>query len=241
MAVGSLFCNAIYIFTDEFWRTPFRFSMNIIFFIAYLSTLSPLVVLTLCFRIKNISYELRLIRLLMLFSIVIDLACLFMSKNGINTHPLGNLFSLIQSIIFTLIFFNALKLKKFAIGAAIIYSTFFLINYFLIQSPYQFNSYSHTISSVLFILLALLYFKLLLKDLPEDFVYGIPMIWICVGVLVYYSGNIFLFILNNYFSNRVDGIQGTLWIIHNLLNISKNLLFFIALWQSQHKISSSSS
>ena len=67
------------------------------------------------------------------------------------------------------------------------------------------------------------------------------MVWISVGVLVYYSGNIFLFILNNYFSNRVDGNQGTLWIIHNLLNISKNLLFCIALWQSQHKISSSSS
>lgn len=113
-----------------------------------------------------------------------------------------------------------------------IYTLLFLINYAFIQSPYTLNSYAYTMSGVILIVLSLLYFWYLLKNLPETFVHRSPMIWINIAVLLYFGGNLFLFMLYNFFAAGE-------WILHNMLNITKNVLLFVAVWQSQRKMNSS--
>jgi hypothetical protein len=215
--------------------------MDIVFLVSYISFFSPLLSLGLSFRLKTVSYEIRLIQILMSVGFIIDLCCLILGTRGINTFPLGNIFFLIQSILFLLIYGNSLKIKKLTIPVTLCYSLVFLANYFFIQGPLKLNSFSHTLSSLIFILFSLLYFRYLLVKLPVVFVDRMPMVWINLSVLIYYSGNLFLFILNNYFTNGSDGNQRFMWIIHNSLNISKNLLLFIAIWQSLRKTNSYSS
>lgn len=215
--------------------------MDIVMFIAFSSLLSPLLTLGLSLRVKNISYDVRLIQLLMAASFLIDVASLVAGRAGINTYPLGNAFFLIQSVIVTLIFGDALKIRKLSYWMVGAFVVVFSINYFFIQGPYVLNSYSYSLSSIIFILLSLLYFRHLLIKLPVVFVERIPMIWITLSVLIYFSGNLFLFILNNYLTSGVDGNQRVMWIIHNILNIVKNLLFLMAIWQSLRKTNLSSS
>ncbi|MEO7990866.1 MAG: hypothetical protein ABI663_15065, partial [Chryseolinea sp.] len=160
---------------------------------------------------------------------------------GINTYPIANFFFLFQALLLLILYKNALHIRLNYILIAVVYSFIFLVNYFFLEGPYQLNAYTFSLSGVIFILLSLLYFRHLLITLPSDSVHRLPMVWINIAVLMYYSGNLFLFILNNYFSMGEHGNQRAMWILHNALNISKNLLFLIALWQSLRKTNSSTS
>jgi len=214
--------------------------MNTLFAVAYFSTFSPLLPFALSFRIKKITHEIRLVQIITATSFIIDLASFLMARKGINTFALGNLYSLIQSSLLLLIFCDVLNLKRWSVYVTLTFGTAFLANYFFIQGPFVFNSYTHIISAFIFILLALLYFRRLLIELPSTFPNEIPMVWINLAVLVYYSGNLFLFILNNYFIHELKGNEGAIWTIHNSLNIVKNFLFLMAIWQSLRKTNLSS-
>jgi hypothetical protein len=86
---------------------------------------------------------------------------------------------------------------------------------------------------------SLFYFYRLLNELPIIHIQHLPMFWVSVSVLTYYAGNFFLFLVKNYLVYGESGSHKLMWILHNLLNITKNLLFAIALWQSYRKARSS--
>jgi hypothetical protein len=211
--------------------------MDIVSFFAYTSFSSPLLTLGLSVFIRNASRPVRLIQYLIGIGFIVDLVCLLLGKKGINTYPIGNLFLLFQAIIIYLIYNDALKTKKYTPTIAAFYGIIFILDFFFLNGPYALNSYFHSLSAVAFILFSLLYFRNLLIELPVDFVYRMPMVWINLGILLYYSGNLFLFVLNNYFSNGMDGNQRLVWALHNMLNIGKNIFFIIAVCQSLRKTS----
>jgi len=178
----------------------------------------------------------KLVGYISAFSFLFDLISFLLGWSRINTYPIGNAFLLLQTILFLMIYRDALKIPTYlfySIGGT--YSLFFMINYFLIQGPYIVNSYATVVGSVGFMVLSLLYFRQLLDNLPEPFIHRIPMVWVNIAALIYFSGNLFLFMLYNYIATVEN------WILHNLLNITKNLLLFVAVWQSQRKMNSSSS
>ncbi len=177
----------------------------------------------------------RWIAILAAFSFLADLAVFAMALSGINNYPVGNAYLLVQSLVFLMIYQDALKMRPaitYLLGGA--YTVAFVANYFFVQGPYVVNSYSIVLSSVGFILFSLIYFRQLLINLPETFVHRVPMVWVNSSVLIYFSGNLFTFMLFNY-------LMSSIWILHNILNIIKNILLFVAVWQSQRTTTSSSS
>lgn len=214
--------------------------MDIVYLIAYVSFISPLPALGLSLRMKQMSYNIRLVQVLVATGFIVDMSILYLGIKGYNTYPIGNVFFFFQSIIFLLIFKRLLNLSNIVWYLVAGYSLFFLINYLYIQGPSILNSNSHTVSAVIMIFLSLMYFRHLLIELPEEYIHKLPMIWVNLSVLVYYSGNIFLFIVNNYLTDGIEGNQRLMWVIHNSLNSMKNFLFTIAIWQSLRKTSSSS-
>jgi hypothetical protein len=158
-----------------------------------------------------------------------------MALLSINNYPVGNAYLLIQSLLLLAIYQEALKIKPtitYLLGGA--YTAAFVANYFFLQGPYVVNSYSIVLSAVVFIVLSLLYFRQLLINLPETFVHRVPMVWVNSAVLIYFSGNLFIFMLFNY-------LMSSIWLLHNLLNVTKHVLLFVAVWQSQRTTTSSSS
>ena len=211
--------------------------MDIVIFIAYGSFASPLIPLLLSFRLTRALPEIRLIQLLLWIGFVFDLTSLLLGRSKVNTYPIGNMFFLVQTIILLLIYSEKFSESRIylKIGGAI-FTMFFLVNYFFIQGYNVLNFYSISLSALMFILLSLSYFAHLIRNLPEVYLHRMPMIWINIAVLVYYSGNLFLFIFNNYLSIGIGGNQRTMWILHNILNISKNAIFLVAIWQNLRKI-----
>lgn len=207
--------------------------MTVALILAYSSFLSPIVPLALSLRLVDPPIELRLTRVILIASLVFDSLSLWLAKSGYNSYVVGNLYFLVQGMLLLWMYWRGTTLfgRTAFILIITVYPTFFLINYFFVQGPTVLNSYSFSLSGLMFMVVALFYFLQLLRNLPVVFVHRVPMVWINIAVIVYYSGNLFLFIINNYF---IDGLRGqqSVWILHNLLNITKNILFLIAIWQA---------
>ncbi|MEK6783397.1 MAG: hypothetical protein AABY93_16970 [Bacteroidota bacterium] len=87
--------------------------------------------------------------------------------------------------------------------------------------------------------LSLYYLFTLLKELPTATIHRLPILWISFAALGYYGGNFFLFLFSNYLTKSIDGSLAILWVLHNILNVIKNILFAIGLWQAYHNPNSS--
>jgi hypothetical protein len=113
---------------------------------------------------------------------------------------------------------------------------FALANLIFVQGYDAINSYTRTSEGVVMIVLSLLYFYGLLQDLPSRNIQRLPMFWINIGVLFYFSGIFFVMIFTDYMVNVLKADLVTPWIFHNFLGIVRYLLFAFALWQNRRNL-----
>ena len=95
-----------------------------------------------------------------------------------------------------------------------------------------FNTYARPIGNILFIFFAISYYYKLLKDLKVRYLERNPMFWINTGILIYFSGSLFLFIFSNYILKNVQ-LNILFWAIHAGLNIFIHIFYAIGLWLSR--------
>lgn len=101
------------------------------------------------------------------------------------------------------------------------------------QGILDMNANTRAVESLLIIGCSLYYFFRVLRDLEVPRIQAEPMFWVSAGLLVYFAGNLFLFALSAEVVQTLSGIEGVkLFIIHALLNFSKNILVAIGIWQA---------
>jgi hypothetical protein len=191
-------------------------------------------------RWKFVESEIRGLVIIALASLSCDLATLILSANRINSLLLANGFLLFQFSLLVRIFsaqYSSGKSSMLILYLCIVFV--FIVNTAFFQGPWKLNAAFLAASSLMMMVLSLHYFYLLLTKLPTLHIHRLPMLWISFAVLFYYAGNFFQFLISNYI--LTDNVEAArmLWILHNLLNILKNILFTIAIWQSYRRTSSS--
>jgi hypothetical protein len=205
-------------------------------FSSYGSVFVPLILsLT---RFRGLNKELRYLSYIIFVSAGCDTISLALAMNRINSLPLTNLYLLLQFHFLVAIFklhYGQNRVLTVAYGCTL---ASFLIGAFFFDGFWKLNPLFVTSSSLLLMMLSLTYFYLLLTRLPIVHIHRTPMLWVSFAVLFYYSGNFFQFLITNYILGDTD-VARMLWIMHNLLNILKNVLFTIAIWQSYRRMSSS--
>ncbi len=182
------------------------------------------------FQIRILSHDLRLVILTLSLSLLADLLLLFLWNLSINNWWIANIFLLFQVFLLYKYFSETYPNKLFTI-TAYLFLLFALINFIFIQGPFSFNSYSDYAGAIILLLYSLYSLYRLLKELPVENIHQLPLLWISFGVLVYYAGTLFLFLFNNYMLTYYLKTHPSVWILHNILNVIKNLLFAVALWQ----------
>ncbi len=204
--------------------------------IAYISFLSALVPIVLgIIQLKGLGFQLKILISICIVAITSDLLALLLLKNSINNWPVLNIFLVIQITLFLIFLDVNLKIKRFKYFL-IIFLLFAVFNFLFIQSYSAFNSYSSYIGAVLLTTLCLIYLYRLLRDLLTIDIYRFPQLWIVFSILIYYGGTLFLFLFNNYLLSLSIVSHKAIWILHNSLNILKNLLFALALWQHYRNV-----
>lgn len=215
--------------------------MNAALFIAYFSAGSVMVPLSIAFFSWRQSVR-RVAPLVVLLvaSMMSDGISVVLFNRSLNSYFFVNVFLLVQFLC-CYVMLTRWDSPRGVVNQVflIVCSFLFFANLFLGQGIGVFNSYSNSTFGLILIFASLRYFYRLLRDLPEADVYRIPEFWIAAAILSYYAGTLLLFVVNNYLTMGVGGSHQAVWILHNLVNVLKNLFFAIALWHNYHSRRSS--
>jgi hypothetical protein len=164
-------------------------------------------------------------------SALFDLAGLITWHKKVNNLPLFHLFTLIELLflgwVYKQAFMNGL-LKRIVAVLTVLLGVFTVADSVLLESIWTFNSISATAESVYMIVLSLLLFRQLLLQDEVMFLDRHPLFWFNSGVLLYFAGNLFVFMLQHAIADSAQ--KGYVYgIVHSGINILANLLFGIAL------------
>lgn len=207
-------------------------SFHFIAAISFLSAFIP-ILCGLIYRRKGINKFDNLI-LLGIISFLIDIICLVYFFKKQNNWPFINLYIIIQVVILFTILYRFNK-RKWALIFGILFIGYASYNFYWFFNQSSVHTPTDYISSAFLIAFALDCIDKLMVELPVRNIYQHPIFWICCGVFLYFTGNFFPFLFNNHYLklNMLD--MRAYWILHNFLNVCKNICFALAIW-SQYKI-----
>lgn len=97
----------------------------------------------------------------------------------------------------------------------------------------DFQSVSMAIFSIVVTILVLAYFFKLMRTMPTMHIYYIPMFWVSVGMLIFFTGNFFLYVVRDYLVKIMKDNMAFYWSLHNILGIISYILYSIGLWQAR--------
>lgn len=200
---------------------------------ANLSIYSPLLFIILLIFIKK-NHFLRVDKILIIIVFVSFFTDLF-SRYAVDRNYIYLFFySIIDTVLLLYLFKSLLnKGNKLIILLLVVYLSTLAIEFFYKNPIYDFFSFSLTIKCLIFIILSLKYFYQIYMNEEDIFKSKAPEFWYNVGILIYFSLAFFPFFLS---TEIMSGLfDYSLWFIHNIGNISKNLIFALGLWMVQKR------
>lgn len=179
---------------------------------------------------NKIPRDISTLRWLLIASLLADMVGLILGLNKINNLWVGDIFMFIQFSILLYIFSFQFERKnplKVAYASIVLFYLITLI--FFNGTAVSTLVGSNAIDGLILIVVSIFFFYKLLNELKVFRIQRLPILWIAFGTLFYYSGNLFVFLTIGYIETEV--FLWT-WLLHNFLNLIKNMLFAVALWQS---------
>lgn len=203
-----------------------------------LSLLLPLAVYLA--RIRYASRQIHIIGILLIVSGICDLVGFILFNRSQSTVVLFNtyyalLFFLLTWFYYEVLFVNTRRIMIW-IGLAVYLQSFILVTLF-VQDFLQYQTLMWLIAAIIMIIYSIAFFFYSLSTISASGYFGYSLIWINVGVMIYFCLNLFLFLMGNYVLTRLDPETSALiWSSHNVNNIIKNILFAIGIYFSRKKI-----
>jgi hypothetical protein len=216
-------------------------SVNISEIIRGASNLSLLLPLTIYLaRIKYASRQVHIIGILIIVSGICDLAGFFLFRQHQSTVVLFNTYYALSFFLLTWFYYEILFVNTrrilIWIGLAVYIQSFVLVTLF-VQNFLQYQTLMWLITALIMITYSIAYFFYSLTTLTTAGYSGYSMIWINIGVMIYFCLNLFLFVMGNYVLTKLDPETSALiWSSHNINNIIKNILFAIGLYFYRRKV-----
>ena len=198
----------------------------------------PYILIGLCLfigmvRFKKLSNTQRLLFWLILATVITETVSEVLWRKEMNNFPVFHFYAIIEfSLIFT-IYYRALypsfsnKFLYWTLGG---FLGFAIFNALFLQSLFTANSNVTTLSSVILVVLSLLYFYKTLKDSKLIHLEKSIMFWVSTGVLIYFSSSLVLFTFGNLLVSESISDTMSIWVVHVCFNIFYYSLLSIALW-----------
>ncbi|MFI5160211.1 MAG: hypothetical protein ACHQHN_02995 [Sphingobacteriales bacterium] len=190
----------------------------------YISSASGLFpVIAFLYNYKHLDKTFKIIAAFFIVAVLFDIVLRLWTAWGIgNNYPVIHVFVIINIIFFGLIYYKAFFIKKVKRLTIILSAIAFLIAVYFTKNLNDYPSEGNTASSIVFIILSLIYFYQLLSRQEFVLIEKQGLFWFNAGVLFYFSINIFLFML---FPKIPKDQQASYYIINNITNIIANLLY----------------
>lgn len=149
-------------------------------------------------------------------------------KENFNFKSLSTrVFTIIETLFLALFFRNILPIVSKLIFEIIILLFFIFSIYDLKNSnATEFDSVSTGLECILFISFSIIYLYERISKV-DGFVYDLPEFWVVFGIIIYFSGNFFIFIFAQNSLNQ-NSFKETFNIINAISSIIENIMFLIA-------------
>lgn len=142
-----------------------------------------------------------------------------------------NLYIVPEYLFYLWFFANLLesrRIKRYALGFAILYFLFCLFNITFLQSFFQLNTYSIIFGAALVLYMTVFYFLQELNRKMPVKVEKDPLFWISLGAFIFHSVSLPYFIFINYLSRTNISLAIALFNILLALNVLMYLFYLIA-------------
>lgn len=195
------------------------------------------------YRFVWLDRSFRLLFLFLCLDLGIGMSMLHLAAHRTNNLPLMNLFVPCHYLLLSGMFYY--KFRSSVVRKTILYSMIGFVPFALLDvyasNPqlsdlhnHRVGRYSQVVESVLIILWVLLYFHEITKSLKVNNIITYPFFWVCAGLLLFYSGNIFYFPFWYYMYVWEDDLKlGLVEEVPNVVEIISLLLFSIGIWQTR--------
>jgi hypothetical protein len=185
----------------------------------------------LVFSLKNPKKELWIIFIYIIYSLLSDFIRFKVlgEKNG---FFVSSLFTIGELVIISYYFYTVIKapiLRKCILAASSII-LLSLVVIFIRSDKKNFDSFSASLESITFIIFCLLYFYEQINRQDQYFIYSSPNFFVVLGIMIYMSATLFLFVMANNFS-EIE--RNRYWVINDVSNIITNISFSIAFMQNR--------
>jgi hypothetical protein len=191
-------------------------------------------------RIKYASRQVHIIGMLIIVSGVCDVIGMVLFSRNQSTVVLFNTYYALMFALLTWFYYEALFVNSrrmmIWVGLAIYVQSFVLVTVY-VQSFLEYQTLMWVIGAIILIIYSIAYFFHSLSTISASGYFGYSLIWINIGIMIYFCLNLFLFVMGNYVLTRLDPeTSAMIWSSHNINNIIKNILFAIGISFYKRKV-----
>lgn len=198
-------------------------------------TYSIPIILFLVFCAKKTTRALWVIFFYLLFSFAFDILQASSSFGKGNKHEIWGLYTICEFVFFACFYYIALEspsLKRFILIGSPLILLFIIISY-IKSDKNDFDSTSASVESITLIIFSIMYFFEQINRPQTLFIYSSPNFWVVLGILIYMSSVLFLFIIGIISPKQAYKY----WIINNVSNFITNIIFCIAFVRNKYAFS----
>ena len=141
-----------------------------------------------------------------------------LSNSGPMKNTIGNAWTLTELVLFSMFYFLVIPLKGYR-NWIVFSGIAYLLFYFMVFTFYPLNFYSYIRGGrdLTLMLYAILYFFYLLKKLPQENLLGLPMFWINVAVIFFFSSTFIVSLFRDYLVTVLKNDMSGFWAFRNFL------------------------
>jgi len=186
-------------------------------------------------RFGKLSAPLRILCLLLGYSVLNTAITMWLAALEINNLFFFNIYTIVELALIGWVFHTMFGSKNMKITVSILVITvlvFALSNILFMQNVDILDNLTLGVESLLFTLLALLFFYKVFRESKVQQLERYPLFWLNSGMLLYFAGNLFVFIFSNYILMETQNVFHAEWGIHSILQITSNLIYTIGIWLS---------
>lgn len=173
---------------------------------------------------------------LLLTSLIADQVAAWAADEFKNNMPVFHAYAFAQAALLFWFFHKIIRNHRKTIQwIAFIYLGYSVINSIWIEPILTFNQTARIVQNILFLAISIFFFYDYYQKESTLSPEKDGTFWVVVGILTYYSGTLFTYLLSaKILSTPNDSFFGG-WIIHNFSNTLKNLILFAGLWIGKMK------
>lgn len=202
--------------------------------------------LVLClYKYRHLDKAFHLLLILLSLDFFVGLSMFHLAAHRTNNIWVQNLYVLFRYSLTSGMFYyyyRSEKLKRLVLFSIVVFIPFSLLDIFLSNNNlsdlhnHLTGKYSQVVESILLIFWVLAYFYELIKYLNISNILGFPFFWVCAGIMIFYSGNIFYFPFLYYINRWENDLKlGFMEVIPYAFEIISLLLFSIGIWLIRSK------